>query len=67
LRYGKPSLSFYTQFGGTLQAHRTLSNMLSAQMSVPFECSDIRAMKLWQAALGPVVLEPEPQPEPVAA
>lgn len=64
LRYRKPSLSFYTHFGGTLQAHRTLSHMLSAQMNVPFEVSDIRAMKLWHAALGPLVLEPEPAPEP---
>ena len=66
LMYRKPSLSFYTHFGGTLQAHRTLSNMLSAQMNCPFEVSDLRAIKLWKSALGPVTVQ-EPAPEPVAA
>ena len=66
LLYRKPSLSFYTHFGGTLQAHRTLSNMLAAQTNVPFECSDLRAMKLWSAALGPVTIE-EPEHEGVGA
>lgn len=59
LRYQKPSLSFYAQFGGTAQCHRTLSEILAARTGVPYECCDLRALRLWQAALGPVVLEPE--------
>jgi len=59
LRYGKPSLSFYAQFGGTAYAHRTLSEILAARTGVPFECCDLRAVKLWSAALAPVVLGPE--------
>ena len=69
LLYRKPSLSFYTQFGGTAMAHRTLSQILASKLQVPFEVADLRAMRLWKAALGPVVLpkEPEPEPEEVAA
>jgi hypothetical protein len=51
LRYGKPSLSFYTQFTGTAMAHRHLSQTLAARMGVPFECMDIRALRLYEAAL----------------
>ena len=51
LRYGKPTLSFYAQFSGTAQAHRSLSQQLSAAMNVPFEMCDLRASKLWETAL----------------
>ena len=57
LRYRKPSLSVYTQFSGTMQAHRTLSHVLAAQLGVPFEMTDLRALALWRAALGPVRVE----------
>ena len=59
LRYRKPTLSCYTQFTGTAFCHRNLSQVLAAQMSVPFEMLDLRAVKLWKAALGPVVDIPE--------
>lgn len=62
LQYRKPSLTFYTHFGGTAQAHRSLSEVLSAQTNTPFEVCDLRVVKLWQAVLGPVVLQPEPEP-----
>lgn len=53
LRYAKPTLSFYTDFQQTAYAHRALSEQISAGMKVPFEMACLRAMKLWQAALGP--------------
>lgn len=67
LQYRKPSLSFYTHFGGTAQAHRSLSQVLAAQTNTAFEVADLRTVKLWQAVLGPVQAAPEPAPEPVAA
>lgn len=60
LRYKRPSLSFYTTFGGTALAHRTLSELLAIQQGVPFEVCDLKAYGLWKAALGAI-------PEAVAA
>lgn len=54
LRYRKPSLSWYVNFSGTAQAHRSLSNMLSAASGVPFEVGDIKMIRLWQLALAKV-------------
>ena len=51
LRYQKPSVSFYTEFGGTLQAHRTMSAHLSNWLKVPFEVSCLGAIKLWGMTL----------------
>ena len=52
LRYGKPSLSFYTQFGGTAHAHLTLSQRLARGIGVPFETVDLRAAALYKATVG---------------
>jgi hypothetical protein len=57
LRYQKPSLSFYTEFSGTAFAHRNLSQLMAARMGVPFEVADMRALRLWQAALKHVLPE----------
>lgn len=54
LRYGKPVLCFYEQFAGTALAHRTVSERIAQDVNVPFECSDIRAMKLWNCALNEI-------------
>lgn len=59
LQYRKPSLSFYTHFGGTAHAHRSLSHVLAAQTNTPFEVADLRTIKLWQAVLGPMVEAPQ--------
>lgn len=59
LQYRKPSLSFYTHFGGTAQAHRALNQVLAAQTNTPFEVADLRATKLWEAVLGPAVEVPQ--------
>lgn len=69
LRYRKPSLSFYTQFSGTAMCHRSLSQLLAAHTGVPFECADLRAIRLWKAVLAPVAVPsaPEPEPDKVAA
>ena len=53
LRYRKPSLSLYTQFGGTALAHWQLSQVLAAQLKVPFQVMDVRLMALWQPTLLP--------------
>lgn len=57
LRYGKPTMAFYSAFNQTAYAHRTLSGMLSAAMNVPFQMCDLRAMKLWEAALTKMVVD----------
>jgi hypothetical protein len=62
LRYKKPSLSVYAQFGGTAMAHRMLSHLISAQVKVPFEVLELGAIKLWQAALVDKVVEPAKEP-----
>ena len=51
LRYGRPSLSFYAHFNGTASAHLALSQMIAQRTGVPFEVCDVRAMRLWKAAL----------------
>ena len=61
LRYRKPSLSLYTQFTGTAHCHRNLSQMLAAATNTPFEVADMRAIKLWKAALGPVTIPDIPE------
>jgi hypothetical protein len=51
LRYRKPSLSLYTQFGGTALAHWGLSQLLAARLGVPFQVMDLRLMLLWQKGI----------------
>ena len=58
LRFGKPSISFYTHFGGTSFAHRALCEQIAATMQVPCEVSDLRARGLWQATLLQLIKEP---------
>lgn len=60
LRYGKPVISFYVNFSGTAQCHRTLSAMLSASMAVPFEVSMLGAVKLWGMTLTQVLPDDAP-------
>lgn len=54
LRYAKPTLAFYAEFSQTAYAHRALSDQLSSALKVPFQVGDLRAIRLWQAALGGV-------------
>lgn len=51
LRFGKPSVSLYTDWGGTMWSHRTLSEMLGAQMGVPFHVQRIADLPLLQSVL----------------
>ena len=67
LRYGKPSVSFYTEFQGTSHAHRAWSSILSAQTKVPFEVSSLKAFRLWQMATGVPVPKNEARGSSVTA
>jgi len=55
LRYRRPSLSFYTSFGQTAVAHWSLSRHLANTANLPFEVVDLKAWKLWQMALTPML------------
>lgn len=63
LRYKVASLSFFTTWQGTAQAHRSLSQHLSQHTGVPFEVATISVVNLWAALL---VGKPEPVPTPPA-
>jgi hypothetical protein len=51
LRYGKPTLSVYTDWSGTALAHRQLSDALALQIGVPFLCLRLGDMPLMQSIL----------------
>jgi hypothetical protein len=67
LRYGRGSLSFYTQFSGTALAHRELSTRLALGMRVPFETCDLRATALYKSTIGNIMLVPPRASSVVAA
>lgn len=51
LRLGVPSVSFYTDFGGTSHAHLALSSWLSKASRVPFVVSSLSDAVLFQQSL----------------
>lgn len=51
LRFRKPSVSLYTDWGGTAWPHRTLSELLAASMGVPFHVQRAADLPLLQSAL----------------
>lgn len=51
LRYGKPSISYYTDWHGTALAHRQLSDALSIQQGVPFICLKLGDGPLLQSVM----------------
>ena len=51
LRFKKPSVSLYTDWGGTAWPHRTLSEILAASMGVPFHVQRAADLPLLQNAL----------------
>jgi hypothetical protein len=56
LRMGVPSVSFWTQFGGTACAHLSLSNFLSQRTGVPFLTGSLADYQLWQQLIvAPIV------------
>jgi hypothetical protein len=56
LRMGVPSVSFWTQFGGTACAHLSLSNFLSQRTGVPFLTGSLADYQLWsQLVVAPIV------------
>lgn len=55
LRLGVPSVSFYTEFGGTCHAHLSLSSWLSKATKVPFvACALSDALLMQQALVGKI-------------
>ena len=51
LRLGIPSVSFYTEFGGTCHAHLSLSSWISKATKVPFCVSSLSDSMLWRQVL----------------
>jgi hypothetical protein len=48
LRMRVPSVSFYTEWGGTAHAHLSLSSYLSKMTKTPFLCGSIADAELWR-------------------
>lgn len=65
LRLGKPSLSFYTQFSGTAQAHLNLSKTVAHLTNVPFVTLGLNDLALMKMAMREVVaVQPSVQQAP---
>jgi hypothetical protein len=59
LRMGVPSVSFWTQFGGTCAAHLSLSNFLSQRTGVPFLTGSLADYQLWQQLIVAPIVAPQ--------
>lgn len=57
LRLGKPAISLYTEWGGTMWAHKHLSEVLGHVMGVPFQVHKISDLPMLQSALPKFVLQ----------
>lgn len=57
LRFGRPVVSFYEQWGGTMLAHKYLSDTLALASKIPFHCLDIHQLGLLQSVTPTVVLK----------
>jgi len=65
LRMGVPSLSVYTQFGGTAHAHLSLSSWLSKRSNVPFTVGSLAEAMMWrQTLVTPTPMQPLGAPLP---
>ena len=67
LRMGVPSVSLYHAWGGTADAHLTLSGVLSRKLGVPFLMGSLADAQLWKQVVGvqPAAVVPASAPEPV--
>jgi hypothetical protein len=61
LRFQVPSVSFYTQWGGTAHAHLSLQSWLGKTQGVPFLMSSVEDTRIWRQVTQVVV------PQAVAA
>ncbi len=52
LRLGKPSVSFWTQFGGTAAGHHSLNWWISQQTHVPFLTGSLVDTHIWSQVTG---------------
>lgn len=60
LRMGKPSVSFYFNWGGTAHAHKALSDLLSIQFGVPFQVTKLAEIPLARSVLPAAVVMQAP-------
>lgn len=49
LRYGVPSMGLYTNWGGTMIAHKHLLDSLSLQTGVPFDVLNVAHFGMWSS------------------
>lgn len=57
LRFGKPVIGMYTEWGGTAWPHRHLSEVLAAHMGVTFQVQRLKDLPLIQNALPKVLFQ----------
>lgn len=66
LRFRRPVVSYYWEWGGVAFAHRTLSEHLAQMMGVPFHCLRVLDLALLQEVMPQVTLQATPQKPPVS-
>jgi hypothetical protein len=57
LRLGKPSISLYTDWGGTAWAHKHLSEMVASRMNLAFQVQRVSELPMLQTSLPKFVLQ----------
>ena len=57
LRLGKPSISLYTDWGGTMWAHKHLSEMLASKLNLSFQVHRVSDLPMLQSALPKFILQ----------
>lgn len=62
LRYQRPVVSYYWEWGGVAFPHRTLSEQLGLAMGVPFHCLRIMDLAMLQEVMPHLVLQPPAAP-----
>lgn len=61
LRYGKPVVGFYTDWGGTALQHRHLSEALALKLGVPFHALRVLDIPPLREVLPPIEIKMPPQ------
>lgn len=62
LRFRRPVVSYYWEWGGVAFAHRTISEQLAQTMGVPFHCLRVLDLQMLQAVMPQIVVQAPPKP-----
>ena len=58
LRFRRPVVSYYWEWGGVAFAHRAISEQLAYMMGVPFHCLRVLDLAMLQEVMPQVVMQP---------